>query len=282
MEGLEVRRGKDLGNFTNFFLKLVNFGCAEDRGYIILTMFTLNPKDENYQIKEENMGSLTKKIEDLTGQAEDEKEIKERLQMLLISAKAKIANYRDKINDGFINPAGIDKKEIPGIRAIRFIEQYHVAAQEGFSQQVEDHVMQAIDAFFSIGGKDQDTKNAVKVGIKDLILTALDSFIGSTEAGESQEKFYFVIPENNAIVRVDLMVWKYYMESQKIIGESDTAVAYLLCKSVVNHKELTSDELVGLVRETFDKTNTQPTGSIKAYIQSLRGLWTKLDKTASK
>lgn len=197
------------------------------------------------------MGSLTKKIEDLTGQAEDEKEIKERLQMLLISAKAKIANYRDKINDGFINPAGIDKKEIPGIRAIRFIEQYHVAAQEGFSQQVEDHVMQAIDAFFSIGGKDQDTKNAVKVGIKDLILAALDSFIGSTEAGESEEKIYFVIPEGDVFTRVDLMVWKYHMESQKIIEQSDTAVAYVFCKSTVDHKKLKIDELIYLVSDVL-------------------------------
>ncbi len=29
MEGLEFRRGRDLGDFTNFFLKLVNFGCVE-------------------------------------------------------------------------------------------------------------------------------------------------------------------------------------------------------------------------------------------------------------
>jgi hypothetical protein len=34
MEGLEVRRGRGLGDFMDFFLKLVNFGCVEDRGIV--------------------------------------------------------------------------------------------------------------------------------------------------------------------------------------------------------------------------------------------------------
>ena len=222
------------------------------------------------------MGSLTKKIQDLTGQTEDERAIKERLQMLLGLAKAKIAGYRDKINEGFMNPAGIETVQIPGIRAIRFIEQYHVAAQEGFSQQVGDHVTQAIDAFFSIGDKDQNTKDAVKDGIKALISTALDSFIGYTEAGEKEGQALFVIPENNAIIRVDLMVWKYHMESQKIIDESDTAVAYVLCKSVVDHKALKMDEFIHLVEDTFKgRTSTR---TIEDYMHSVQVLWESLKR----
>ncbi|NJR58094.1 MAG: hypothetical protein HC769_04065 [Cyanobacteria bacterium CRU_2_1] len=94
------------------------------------------------------MGSLTKKLEDLTGQTEDERAAKERLELLLLAAKAKIRSYRDEINEQFMNPAQVDRIQIPGIRAIRFIEQYHVATKEGFSQQVGDHLTQAIDAFF--------------------------------------------------------------------------------------------------------------------------------------
>jgi hypothetical protein len=29
IEGLKVRWGRGLGNFTNFFLKFLNFGCVE-------------------------------------------------------------------------------------------------------------------------------------------------------------------------------------------------------------------------------------------------------------
>jgi|LakMenE18May11ns_1017448.scaffolds.fasta_scaffold9095649_2 hypothetical protein len=31
MEGLKVRRGRGLGDFMDFFLKLVNFGCVESQ-----------------------------------------------------------------------------------------------------------------------------------------------------------------------------------------------------------------------------------------------------------
>lgn len=197
------------------------------------------------------MGSLSKKLEDITGQNDDEKAIKERLELLLLAAKAKIRSYRDEMNEQFMNPAQVDRIQIPGIRSIRFIEQYHVAAKQGFSQQVGDHLTQAIDAFFSIGGKDQDTKSAVQSGVKALISSALDAFIGSTEAGETEEKIYVVVPENNSFVRADIAIWKYHMESQKIIDDSDTAVAYVLCKSVIDHTKVSIDELIYLVSDAL-------------------------------
>ncbi|MBI4781619.1 MAG: hypothetical protein HY785_09845 [Oscillatoriophycideae cyanobacterium NC_groundwater_1537_Pr4_S-0.65um_50_18] len=199
------------------------------------------------------MGSLTKKLEDVTGQGDDKTGVKERLELLLLAAKAKIRSYRDEINEQFMNPAQVDRIQIPGIRAIRFIEQYHVAAKQGFSQQVGDHLTKAIDAFFSIGGKDQNTgaKAAVQSGVKALISSGLDAFIGSTEAGETEERIYVVVPENNAFVRADIAIWKYHMESTKIIDDSDTAVAYVLCKSVIDHTKITIDELIYLVSDAL-------------------------------
>ena len=44
----------------------------------------------------------------------NEKEIKEKLELLLVAAKAKIRGYRDEINEQFMNPALIDKIQIPG------------------------------------------------------------------------------------------------------------------------------------------------------------------------
>lgn len=199
------------------------------------------------------MGSLTNALKNITGQDENEKAIKQRLELLLMSAKAKIKSYRDELDEQFINPAQIDRIQIPGIRSMRYIEQYHVAASEGFSQQCGDHLTQAIDAFFSIGGKDVDTKKAVQSGVKALISTALDAFIGSTEAGESEEKIYVVIPENNAFVRVDIYIWKYHMESKQLIDDKDTAVAYVLCKSVVDHSKIQIDELIYLISEALGK-----------------------------
>lgn len=196
------------------------------------------------------MGAITSAIKNLTA---NENQVKEQLEILLVAAKGKLQAYRDEINEQFLNSAKIDKLQIPGIRAIRFIEQYHVSAQDGFSDKVKEHLDQAIDAFFSIGGKDADNKKAVQDGIKALIEVGIDAIIGSSEAGEQEKKIYIVVPENNAFVRVDICVWKYHMETCKIHDKKQTAVAYLLCKSVIDHTKLKLDELIYLVSEALSK-----------------------------
>ncbi|HEX8272616.1 MAG TPA: hypothetical protein VF615_08180 [Longimicrobiaceae bacterium] len=186
------------------------------------------------------------------------------MDLLLIAAKAKVAAYRQEINEQFINPAAVDKIQIPGIRALRYIEQYHVASKSGFNEQVAGHMDRAIDAFFSIGGKDTETKEAVHNGVKSLISTALSGFIGSTEAGESEEKVYVVVPENNAFVRADIYTWKYHMSDKALGDNSDTATAYVLCKSVIDHAKLNIDELIYLVSDSLG--NRPQTGIIEKQV----------------
>lgn len=200
------------------------------------------------------MGSINNALRSVTGANEEEQRIKERLEILLMAAKAKLQAFREEINENFINPAQVEKKQIPGIRAMKYIEQYHVATQTGFSDQVKGHLEHAIDAFFSIG--EGNNKGAVKDGLKGLISGALDAFIGSTSAGESEQKTYIVIPENNAFVRVDVACWKYNFSQTKILNQHDSAVAYILCKSVIDHTKLTIDELVYLTTEVLSKTET--------------------------
>lgn len=196
------------------------------------------------------MGSLVQAMRNVAG-VDNPEQIKERMELLLVAAKAKILGYKDEINENFMNPAMVDKIQIPGIRAIRFIEQYHVASKSKFNEQVTDHVQEAITAFFSIGGKDTETKSAVKSGIQSLISGALDGFLGSTEAGESEERIYIVVPENNAFIRADICVWKYHLTDNALGSNTDTAVAYVLCKSVIDHTKLTIDELIYLASETL-------------------------------
>jgi hypothetical protein len=196
------------------------------------------------------MGSLARKIQELTGGDDEQQRIKERLELLLLAAKAKLRGYRDEINQQFLNPAQVDRIQIPGNRAIRFIEQYHVVAKQNMGSAVNGHLDRAIDAFFSIGG-DKDTKKNVQSGVKNLIATGLSGFIGTTEAGESEERIYIVVPENNAFVRVDVAVWKYHMTQSKFIDESDTAIAYIFCKSVIDHTKITLDELIYMISDTL-------------------------------
>lgn len=193
------------------------------------------------------MGSINNALRSISGANDEEQRAKERLEILLMAAKAKLQAFRDEINENFTNPGQVDKKQIPGIRAMKYIEQYHVATQNSFSDQVKEHLNHAVDAFFSIGGN--DNKENVKSGLKSLISGALDAFIGSTSAGESEQKTYIVIPENNAFVRVDIACWKYNFSQQKILNQHDSAVAYILCKSVIDHTKLSIDELIYLTTE---------------------------------
>jgi hypothetical protein len=196
------------------------------------------------------MGSITQMLKNISGANEDEQAQRERLEMMLSLARARIQVYRDEISEMFTNPAMIDQKQIPGIRAIRYIEQYHVASKQNVDQQVKDHMNAAIQSFFSIGGN-EDTKKAIQNGLQSLISGALDGFIGSTEIGESEQRVYVVVPENNAFIRADIACWKYHFEQHKIIDQSDSAVAYVLCKSVIDHTKLTIDELIYLVTEAM-------------------------------
>lgn len=198
------------------------------------------------------MGSITQMLKDASGATADEQAQKERLEMLLKLAKTKIQTYRDKIEMNFSNPGTIDKIQIPGIRAMRYIEQYHVASKQGLDEKVQDHMTAAIDAFFSIGG-DGSTKKAVQDGVKSLISTALSGFIGTTEVGESEQIIFVVVPENNAFIRADIACWKYHFDQHKFIDQSDTAIAYVLCKSVVDHTKITLDELIYLATDAMAK-----------------------------
>ncbi|HEU5137451.1 MAG TPA: hypothetical protein VFU13_20075 [Steroidobacteraceae bacterium] len=195
------------------------------------------------------MGSLSKLINDIDGASQDEKQQKERLEILLTLAKSKIDKFRTELDAGFANPGLINKTQVPGTRAIRYIEQYHVASKSEFDQQVGDHLTHAIDAFFSIG--EGNNKKAVQDGLKQVIQTGLSGFIGSTSVGESQDRMYFVVPENNAFVRIDVVTWKYHFDQQKILDQHDTAVAYVLCKSVIDHTQVTLDELIYLVTQAL-------------------------------
>lgn len=198
------------------------------------------------------MGSVSQMLKDLDGSKEDEQDKKERLEFLLAASKAKIRAYKDEINEMFLNPDAAQRTQIPGIRSIRFIEQYHVSSSQGLNEKINDHIQKAVSAFFSISGDDKD-KEKIQNGVSSLISTALDGFIGSTSVGESEERVYVVVPENNAFVRADIACWKYTFSQHKFIDQNDTALAYVLCKSVVDHTKLSVDELIYFVTDALSQ-----------------------------
>lgn len=227
------------------------------------------------------MGSMTQALRGLSGTDDASRRSKEQLELLLLAAKAKIQSYREEINASFLDPGRVDRPQIPGIRALRYIEQYHVASREDFAAQASAHLSTAIGSFFSISGVDEGARQAIQAGVHRVISAALGDFIGAGAAGETEQAIQLVVPENEVLIRVDVACWRYNFAQEKLVSQSDAAAAYVLCKSTVDHGRLTLDELIAPVTALLPKAgsgaNPEPgAAAVEAYVRELTRVWNHL------
>lgn len=192
------------------------------------------------------MGSIQKTLASAVG-VRDEAEIKESLQQLKDQVVANLNLFRKNLESQYTSDV-LSKSEITGNRAFRYIEEYHISSSASISSDFVGTVNKSIDNIFG-SGKAAD----IGQGIKTLVIDGLSQFIGSNVAGESSKKMFFVVPENNAIVRVDIFVWKYFFEAKNLVHNRDTAIAYVMAKSVVDHNSLIADELIYMVSDALNK-----------------------------
>lgn len=143
--------------------------------------------------------------------------------------------------------------------------EYHVESGEG----VSDAVKGAVDNFF------KGSKDSVKAGFCTIVEAALDTLLGSTEAGESQDDYYFVMMEHNVFVRVDIGMWKYYFSQKGIISDTQQALCYAFFKSVIDHKKVSEDTMIYLISQYVSDEMAQ----VKAFIDEIRELYQDLAGT---
>ena len=168
------------------------------------------------------------------------------LQVMLVAAQAKLQTYRYEINQQFSNPPGEEKGQIPVIKTIKFIEQYHVASSQILNVQFQGHTNRAANTFFTSSWG----LNAV---INLLVIKTFETLISHSSWGKTEDKAYFIIPENNALLRVDICIWLYKMTDSQVMENQDVAVAYLVCKSTVDHNKLTLNELEDFISKDLAK-----------------------------
>ncbi|CAF9940673.1 MAG: hypothetical protein HETSPECPRED_002484, partial [Heterodermia speciosa] len=77
----------------------------------------------------------------------------------------------------------------------------------------------AIDSFFGAASGSGDAKDQILTGFKKAVGAALNIFLGNTSAGQKDETKYFVYMHHNAIVRMDVKLWRWNFEGH---GFSDT------------------------------------------------------------
>lgn len=198
---------------------------------------------------------LTKILED-----KDEK-TKQQLELLLVAAKSKLAEYEMAIKESFINPDSVNKIEVVGKRAIEWEQQYRVNTSSGVDEAVEG----IINDFFT------GTEDSVKNGFKNMIMIAIKTILGDARAGESEVRKFLIVPEYNAFIKVDVRFWRYNFTSTGIVSDVQDAMCFVMCKSVIDHTTLSIDELIFFVSKMFGSELNLP--ATKTYIEEMRKLW---------
>ncbi|KAL0063531.1 hypothetical protein AAF712_009529 [Marasmius tenuissimus] len=189
------------------------------------------------------MGNVVSDIVKTVDRA-DEKEsrAKEQLEMLMKLADARLDTFEEQLNRMFLDSASAAKLSVPGKRALRFERSVRVDTGAEGAPGVE----QAVDAFF---GASKTGMDGVLEGFKSVVKTGLKVILGDTSAGESYDQKFFVCIKHNAIIRVDMMTYRYNFHNEGVISTHKNVLAYILCVSVVDHNEVTVDEIVYLASE---------------------------------
>lgn len=193
----------------------------------------------------------------------------ERLNLLVHCCKERINGYKIEMEKQFLED---QKKEnsysIVG-RPISYISRYHVNIHDGISTEIE----KAIEDLFSF--KTENLKKALSV----MVSSTLKELIISGTAGEDATEAFYIVPYNNAIVRVDFRAWKYNFVSEGVIGDTRNAFCYIASKSIIDYHKLTSSELIYFVSDQLSTAigKEAELELVKQYIQKLQSIWSLVE-----
>jgi hypothetical protein len=207
------------------------------------------------------LGTLAKHVQDFLKENPSDTYVEEQLRFLKDTAEAKLAHFRDEIQARFLNPEAYSKIEIVGTRAFKWYDEYRVNISDG----VDAAILEIVKDFFSGGDK-------VKEGFAKCVNVGLQGILGNAEAGQWEQHQYFIFPEHNSLVRVEVKCWRYNFTSKGIIGNVQNAFCFTVAKSVVDHTKVTVDEMVRFLSEMVGDDLT----SVSDLLDKLIQVWKKI------
>ncbi|KAG5803753.1 hypothetical protein H9Q74_005990 [Fusarium xylarioides] len=213
--------------------------------------------------------SISALIEPNQADNENERKKKEQLGLIMKLADARLDTFQHELEQMFLDRESAMHTKVPGKRALRFERRFDVDAESTPGKGVED----AVDAFF--GASDTGTKGALD-GFKSVVKTGLSAILGDSSAGESYDKKFFVCIKHNAIVRVDMYTYKYTFANEGVVDTHKNILAYILCMSIVDHRDVTIDELVYLASEFAGDGNDGPGPESAEYLDMITETWKRL------
>lgn len=177
------------------------------------------------------MAKVAKIIDNLTGSDEEILEQKEQFKFLQTMGETKCAQFKAELEK---NALGEHKQiEIGGGRYIQYYQECHIDLHSGANDSIDE----ALKGFFK-------GKEGLKDGFHALISTAIDSLINETVMGETTRDMFFVYPENNAIVRLDVKAYVYRFTKKGLIADCENLFCYTMGKSIIDYNTLDISELL--------------------------------------
>lgn len=189
---------------------------------------------------------------------------REQYTFLLNAAKAKMAVFKAEIDQMYLNPEAVGKVQVIGKRAIAYKEQYHVGL--GSKSEVLTKIGASVGSFLT--GKTREITD----GILNIASIAVDAILGDTSIGEVEDKTWFVIPQHNAVIRIDAKFWRYNFSAKGIITDTENVFCYVCAKSVVDYKALSDAEFIYLISENIGDEPEK----VKSYLKELKEIWDSL------
>lgn len=177
------------------------------------------------------MAKVAKIIEDLTGSDEAKLEQKEKFKFLQTMGETKCDQFKAELEKNALGEH--QKTEIGGGRYTQYYQECHIDLHSG----ANDSINEALNSFFK-------GKEGMRDGFRALISTAIDSLINETVMGETTRDMFFVYPENNAIVRLDIKAYVYRFTKKGLIADCENLFCYTMGKSIVDYKTLNVSELL--------------------------------------
>ena len=81
---------------------------------------------------------------------------------------------------------------------------------------------------------------------------------------------------SNAIIRVDMCTYKYNFINEGVISNAKNILAYIMCISVVDHRDVTVDELIYLASEFAGDGALGPDSGFEKYLEMIMKTWNAL------
>lgn len=215
------------------------------------------------------MAKISKMIDDLTGETEEEMRLKEQLGFLQKMASAKSETFENRLKRMLSTPEELGELEIVGGRAL----EYHSGQHVNISQQCDDAIGGAIDEYFK-GGPE------VKACFQKFVKRGLSGLMRDTSIGEIEKSLVFVYPEDYSIVRVDIIAYKYTFSSRDVLASNvENMLVYTMAKSIVDEKKVELDYLMRFVADMLRGADEDlPLGKTMLFVKSLRETWTMLNQ----